>query len=74
VDKIAKDSHRNIDPRSVEAIGVDRVCRRIPPLPETLHSHFAGRLRDRIMVCGGNDGIYERFRQLVYHFLDFGVG
>jgi hypothetical protein len=46
--------------RSVEAIGVDRVCSRIPPLPVALHSHFAGRLRDRVVVCGGNDGIYER--------------
>ena len=47
--------------RSVEAIGIDRVCHRIPPLPTPLHSHFAGRLRDRIIVCGGNDGLYERY-------------
>ena len=46
--------------RSVEAIGMDSVCQRIAPMPTPLHSHFAGRLRDRIMVCGGNDGVFER--------------
>ena len=29
-------------------------------LPEQRHSLFGGRLSDRAIVCGGNDGTWER--------------
>ena len=44
---------------AVEVIGVNSVCI-APPLPGPRHSLFGGRLSDRAIVCGGNDGTYER--------------
>ena len=44
---------------SVEVIGPLNVCQSYA-LPEPRHSLFGGRLSDRAIVCGGNDGTYER--------------
>ena len=45
--------------RSVEIIGVNSVCR-APPLPFPRQAASAAKLNDRVVVCGGNDGLYER--------------
>ena len=44
---------------AVEVIGINSVCHSFS-LPEPRHSLFGGRLSDRAIVCGGNDGTYER--------------
>lgn len=51
---------------AVEVIGVTSVCQTWP-LPGPRHSLFAGRLSDRAIVCGGNDGDSERAECFVLH-------
>lgn len=51
--------------KAVEVIGIASVCQ-IRPLPYPRHSLFAGRLRDRVMACGGHDGLYERWECFAY--------
>ena len=46
--------------RSVEVIGINSVCR-APPLPFPRQAASAAKLNDRVVVCGGNDGQWERY-------------
>ena len=39
---------------------MNSVCR-APPLPFPRQAASAARLNDRVIVCGGNDGLYERY-------------
>ena len=39
---------------------MNSVCR-APPLPFPRQAASAVRLNDRVIVCGGNDGLYERY-------------
>ena len=51
--------------KAVEVIGLNNVCQ-VELLPEQRHSLFGGRLSDRAIVCGGNDGTYERAECFVF--------
>ena len=39
---------------------MNSVCR-APPLPFPRQAASASRLNDRVIICGGNDGLYERY-------------
>ena len=51
--------------RSVEIIGIDSVCR-APHLPFPRQAASAAKLNDRVVLCGGNDGLYERYYSLYF--------